>query len=125
MRLPIFALVLVAVLICPAGLVSAQTLPPPRVVPSETPPVQPLAPGVHLMPAMPPGGYPMPLMPYGLPPGYRPSAYQHWQYYGLTYSGFLRPRVLQATYGGYYLNGYPFPQVNVYPGHHFMPIAKD
>lgn len=118
MRLPIFALVLVAVLTCPAGIVSAQSLPPPRVVPPETP-------GVRFMPAMPPAGYPAPLMPYGLPPGYRPSAYQHWQYYGLTYQGYLRPRVIQATYGGYYLNGYPFPQVHVYPGHHFMPIAKD
>jgi hypothetical protein len=108
--------------------VLAQTLPPPRVLQPEIRPAQPMLPpvGGATFFAMPSAGRPLPPMPPGLPPGYRPSAYQVWQYYGLSYQGWLRPRVIQANGTGYYLyNGYPFPYVNVYPGEHFMPIAKE
>jgi hypothetical protein len=72
---------------------------------------------------MPPAGVPLPSMPTA---GYRPSAYRVWQYYGVNYSGWLRPRVIQVQGGGYYLyNGYLFPYVNVFPGEHFMPMAKE
>src|SRR5579885_2744651 len=112
MRLSFAPLAFVTVLVCTEG-VLAQTLPPPRVLPPEhrpAPPVLPSAGGATLF-VMPPIG--QPLYPSPLPPGYRPSAYQVWQYYGLTYQGWLRPRVIQANGSGYYLyNGYPFPYVN-------------
>jgi hypothetical protein len=125
MRAVLVPLASVVLLTCLAGNLPAQTLPPPRPLPSEAPATQPVVPPVGMVPGMPPPGYPMPYMHPGLPPGYRPSAYQVWQGYGLTYQGYLRPRVFQAPYGGYYINGYPFPQVHVYPGHHFTPIGKD
>jgi hypothetical protein len=124
MRIQLVPLALVAAVVCTDG-AFAQTLPPPRVLPSEQrPAAQPILPpagGATLF--VTPSTGPM-LHPSPLPPGYRPSAYQVWQYYGLTYQGWLRPRVIQANgSSGYYLyNGYPFP-VNVYPGHHFTPQA--
>ena len=62
-----------------------------------------------------------------LPPVYyRPSAYAVWQYYGRTYSGFMRPRVIDGAGGGYYLyGGVPFPWVANYPGVNTMPLARD
>ncbi|HEY7153795.1 MAG TPA: hypothetical protein VH575_07530 [Gemmataceae bacterium] len=123
MRSQLVSLALVAAVVC-TGDIFAQTLPPPRVLPPEQRPAQPTLPpaGGATLFVMPPPG--RPLYPPPLPPGYRPSAYQVWQYYGLTYQGWLRPRVIQANgSSGYYLyNGYPFP-VNVYPGHHFTPQA--
>ena len=113
MRTWLVPLALIAALTC-TSTVAAQTLPPPRALPSE---------GGATLYAMPPAGAPLPSMPTA---GYRPSAYQVWQYYGLTYSGWLRPRVIQVQGGGYYLyNGYLFPYVNVFPGEHFMPLAKE
>ncbi len=103
----------------------AQTLPPPRVLPSESaaPPLlmpladQPLPPlpalGIH------PRSLPLP------PVYYRPSAYQVWQYYGVTYSGYFRPRVMNMGNGGYFLNGMPYPWVQVYPGRQIMPFPRD
>ncbi len=111
-------------LVCAGSQAHAQNLPPPRILLPANPPLQPVMPPAY-RPLMPPYGRPLPPMP--LPPAYyRPSAYQVWQYYGITYSGQLRPRVIQATQGGYYLyRGYPFPYVHVYPGEHFNPIARD
>jgi hypothetical protein len=125
MRPVLVPLASLVVLTCSTSHLSGQTLPPPRPLPSDGAAAQPVLPPVQIMPGMPPGAHPLPYLPPGLPPGYRPSAYQVWQGYGLTYQGYLRPRVFQAMYGGYYINGYPFPQVHVYPGHHFTPIGKD
>jgi hypothetical protein len=115
MRIRLVPLALVTTLVCTSGLF-AQSLPPPRVLPP---------PGGATLFVMPPAGRPLPPMA-GPPPGYRPSAYQVWQYYGVNYQGWLVPRVIQVQGGGYYLyNGYLFPYVNVYPGEHFNPIAKE
>jgi hypothetical protein len=71
-------------------------------------------------PLLPPGGYLMPLPPPGY---YRPSAYQVWQYYGVTYNGWMRPRVINTPSGGYYLyRGVPFPWVHNYPGEQILPF---
>jgi hypothetical protein len=120
-RLLPFALLLA--LLCASAEAHAQNLPPPRVLPPVNYPLQPvMPPAFH---PLPPYGRPLPLM-YLPPVPYRPSATQVWQYYGITYHGYLRPRVIQATQGGYYLyRGYPFPYVHVYPGEHFNPIARD
>ena len=54
---------------------------------------------------------------------YRPSAYQVWQYYGVTYSGYFRPRVLNTGNSGFYLyRGLPYPWVNNYPENQIMPF---
>ncbi|HWG44431.1 MAG TPA: hypothetical protein VN688_16755 [Gemmataceae bacterium] len=130
MRIRLVRCVLLAVLLCTSVEARAQNLPPPRVLPPETRLVQPvMPPAFHPLPPnfhpLPPYGRPLPLM-YLPPVPYRPSAYQHWQYYGITYSGNLRPRVIQMPRGGYFLyNGYPFPYVHVYPGEHFNPIGRD
>jgi hypothetical protein len=66
---------------------------------------------------------PLAAAPYP-PPGYRPSAYQVWQNYGVTYNGWMRPRVIQMTDGGYFFyNGALYPYVYVHPGYHFGSIA--
>jgi hypothetical protein len=74
---------------------------------------------------MPPAGRPAQL--YELPPvAYRPSAYDVWYYYGRTTSGWMRPVVIDATPGAYYLyRGRPFPWVRNYPGEYYMPLARD
>jgi hypothetical protein len=78
---------------------------------------------------LPPHGRPLPTLPLAAspypPPGYQPSAYQVWQNYGITYNGWLRPRVIQnSAYGGYFLyNGAPFPYVSTMPGRQFQSIA--
>jgi hypothetical protein len=126
MGIRLVLLALVTTLVSTAG-VFAQSLPPPRVLPPENPPAQPVLPrmGGATLYVMPSAG--RPLLPMaGPPPGYRPSAYQVWQYYGLTYHGWLRPRVIQVNGGGYYLyNGYPYPYVNVSPEYHFNPMGKE
>jgi hypothetical protein len=114
----------------------AQTLPPPRVMPYANGSMQPpvhlaptiLPPTAAIVAVMPPAGRPLNVMPLAAspypPPGYRPSAYQVWQNYGLTYQGWLRPRVIQVQDSGYFLyNGAPFPYVHVFPGHHFGSVA--
>jgi hypothetical protein len=110
------------------GAVYAQVLPPPRVVPPVGPlPPPHLAPPLGGVPVMPPAGRPLPPLPLAASPypvpGYRPSPYQVWQNYGLTYNGWLRPRVIQTPYGGYFLyNGAPYPYVYTRPGRHFDSI---
>jgi hypothetical protein len=86
----------------------AQVLPPPYVPPPRS------------MLVLPPAGKPVPTLPLAAlpypPPGYQPSAYQVWQNYGLTYDGWLRPRVIQTGNSGYWLyNGAPFPYVYTSP----------
>lgn len=118
-------LALAVALACTSSLSAQQVLPAPRPMPSANPPPAPLVPmpGVTIMPG---AGRPLSPLPPMPRPGYRPSGYQVWQYYGLTYQSWLRPRVIQVQGGGYYLsNGYLFPYVNVFPGHHFMPLAKE
>jgi len=63
----------------------------------------------------------------GPPPGYRPSAYEHWQYREVTSRGLFRPVVLySATYGAYYLyNGAPFPSASVRTPVEFKPLAPE
>ena len=57
---------------------------------------------------------------------YRPSAYRVWQYYGRTYSGSFRPRVIDDSRGAYYLyRGIPFPWVRANPGEYTMPLIRD
>jgi hypothetical protein len=126
MRIQLVPLALVVAVVCADG-AFAQTLPPPRVLPPEQRPAQPILPPaggatLFVMPSTGPMLHPSPLPP----PGYRPSAYQVWQYYGITYQGWLRPRVIQANGSGYYLyNGYPYPYVNVSPEYHFNPMGKE
>lgn len=93
-------------------------LPPPHILP----------PASMVRGVLPPAGRPMPVLPLAaLPypvPGYRPSAYQVWQNYGLTYNGWLRPRIYQTPYGAYWLyNGAPFPYVYTMPGRHMPSVA--
>jgi hypothetical protein len=106
-----------------AGAAPAQVLPPPHVLPPAN-----MAPPGFVAPVMPPAGKPLPSLPLAaLPypvPGYRPSAYQVWQNYGLTYNGWLRPRVIQTPQGGYFLyNGAPFPYTYAMPGRHWGSVA--
>ena len=109
-------------------------LPPPRVLPSPRY-LQPLPP--RLLPLVPPGPRVI-TMPGGatylvkprlmMPPPppyayYRPSAYQVWQYYGVTYSGYFRPIVINTNNSGFYLyRGLPYPWVNNYPENQIMPF---
>ena len=126
MRIRLVPLALVTALVYADGVIG-QSLPPPRVLPPENGLAQPVLPpvGGATLFVMPSGGRPQPMMA-GPPLGYRPSAYQVWQYYGVTSQGWLRPRVIQVNGGGYYLyNGQPYPYVNVNPGFHFNPIAKE
>ncbi|MHB1425457.1 MAG: hypothetical protein ACYC3I_19995 [Gemmataceae bacterium] len=107
--------------------VHAQMLPPPRVVPQQLPPPLLPLPPRHTTMVMPPVGKPIPTLPLAAspypPPGYRPSAYQVWQNYGVTNTGWLRPRVIQVGDSGYWMyNGAPFPYVYTMPGQH-MPSA--
>lgn len=102
--------------------VRAQVLPPPRVVPGQTP--------YRLYGVLPPAGKPLPTLPLASlpypPPGYQPSAYQVWQNYGVTYNGWLRPRIVQSPYDGYgywLYNGAPFPYVYTMPGRHRPSVA--
>lgn len=116
------SLALLAMLVL-AGVLHAQPLPPPRVLPPAGPPVQiNMAPPPGAMPVMPPAGRPIPTLPLAAspypPPGYRPSAYQVWQNYGLVYQGWLVPRVMQVPHGSYFrYNGAPFPYVYTYPSY--------
>lgn len=108
--------------------VSAQVLPPPRAVQMQMFATRMTVPPPMLAGVLPPHGRPIPSLPLAAspfpPPGYQPSAYQVWQNYGLTYEGWLRPRIFQTPQGGYWLyNGAPFPYVYVMPGHHFHSIA--
>ncbi len=113
MRRRLLSTALFVTLAWAGGRVGAQTLPPPRVLPNEQ----------AMPPVLPRVGQALPPMP--LPPVYyRPSAYQVWQYYGRTYSGQFRPRVIDATGGAYYFyRGIPFPWVRVYPGEYAIPLA--
>src|SRR5262249_41569911 len=119
MRLRPVSLALLAVFVLTSGRVHAQMLPPPRVVP-----------GVTYSPQMvlPPHGKPIPTLPLAAspypPPGYQPSAYQVWQNYGVTYNGWLRPRVIQTVHGGYFLyNGAPYPYVYTMQGYQMPSVA--
>ncbi len=128
MRLALVLHALLALFALSCGSVYAQVLPPPRAVQMEM-----FAPRVGMTPNMlagvlPPHGRPIAGLPLAAspvpPPGYQPSAYQVWQNYGLTYNGWLRPRIMQTPYGGYWLyNGAPFPYSYVMPGRHFHSIA--
>lgn len=114
------ALALFAALALSQGEARAQVLPPPRVVP------EPM--NHRLYGVLPPAGKPLPTLPLAsLPypvPGYQPSAYQVWQNYGVTYNGWLRPRIYQTPYGSYWLyNGAPFPYVYTMPGRHMPSVA--
>jgi hypothetical protein len=119
MRLQPVALALFALLALAGGEARAQVLPPPRVLPPAPivyggvlpPPVRP-------MPTLPLAASPIPV------PGYQPSAYQVWQNYGVTYNGWLRPRVFQYDDTGYWLyNGAPYPYVYTWPGKQRPSIA--
>jgi hypothetical protein len=70
------------------------------------------------MPTLPLAASPIPV------PGYQPSAYQVWQNYGVTYNGWLRPRIFQYGDDGYWLyNGAPYPYVYTWPGRQRPSIA--
>ena len=101
------------------GEVSAQVMPPPRVVPPQNRPPQVV---------LPPAGRPVPTLPLAASPypvpGYQPSAYQVWQNYGVNRNGWMVPRIWQTPNGGYWLyNGAPFPYVYTMPGQHFPSVA--
>jgi hypothetical protein len=120
MRLRPIVLALFAVFALAHSEVRAQVLPPPRVL---APAPTPLYSGV-----LPPRGRPVPTLPLAASPipvpGYQPSAYQVWQNYGVTYNGWLRPRIFQVPQGGYWLyNGAPYPYVYTWPGKHRPSIA--
>jgi hypothetical protein len=111
------------------GGVHAQVLPPPRAVQMEL-----YSHGLGGIPpsmiagVLPPHGRPIPTLPLAAspfpPPGYQPSAYQVWQNYGVTYNGWLRPRIFQTPQGGYWLyNGAPFPYVYTMPERHMPGLA--
>jgi hypothetical protein len=79
---------------------------------------------------LPPAGRPIPTLPLAASPipvpGYQPSAYQVWQNYGVTYNGWLRPRIWQTPYDGYGVwlyNGAPYPYVYTHPGRHMPSVA--
>lgn len=58
---------------------------------------------------------PLPAEKVILPPCYRTSRYDVWQYYGVDRYGYFRPRVIATPYGAYYLyNGCPFPWVTTH-----------
>jgi len=119
MRFRAVPLVLFVVLGLTNGDVRAQVLPPPRVVQGTIP---------SLYGVLPPAGKPVPTLPLAsLPyavPGYQPSAYQVWQNYGVTYNGWLRPRIYQTPYGSYWLyNGAPFPWASTMPESHMPSVA--
>ncbi len=95
----------------------AQVLPPPHVLPP-----------AHMYGVLPPHGKPIPTLPLAASPypvpGYQPSAYQVWQNYGVTYNGWLRPRIFQYGDDGYWLyNGAPYPYVYTWPGKQRPSIA--
>jgi hypothetical protein len=120
MRLRPVLLALFAVLALARGEVRAQVLPPPHILPSNP----------MLLGVLPPAGKPVPTLPLAaLPypvPGYQPSAYQVWQNYGVTYNGWLRPRIMQNPYDGYGIwlyNGAPYPYVYTHPGRHMPSVA--
>ncbi len=94
------------------------------------PPPYPLPPPNMIRGVLPPAGRPMPTLPYAALPypvaGYQASAYQVWQNYGVTYNGWLRPRIIQSPYDGYgywLYNGAPFPYVYTMPGRHMPSVA--
>jgi hypothetical protein len=111
-------LIALAALLSVPGVVSADSLPPPRPV------ATPVAPPVHFLP--PPSAY------------YRVSAYAHWQNYGVDRQGYFRPLVVyEPGYGAYYrYNGQPYPwmttnSLNIQPSavgtpyRNYMPYAQD
>jgi hypothetical protein len=88
-------LVLTALLATPsrADRPEAESLPPPRAVPTETVTV---------------------FTPAPLPLYHRTSQYDVWQLYAPDRRGFFRPRVIVAPHGAYYLyNGQPYPWLPV------------
>jgi hypothetical protein len=122
MRLRPVLLALFAVFALAHSEARAQVLPPPRVLP---PAPIPMYGGV-----LPPAGRPLPTLPLAASPipvpGYQPSAYQVWQNYGVTYNGWLRPRIVQTPYHGYGVwlyNGAPYPYVYTWPGRHMPSVA--
>lgn len=113
-------LALFATIVLAYGEVRAQVLPPPHILP----------PGSMVRGVLPPAGRPLPTLPLAaLPypvPGYQPSAYQVWQNYGVTYNGWLRPRIMQMPYDGYGVwlyNGAPYPYVYTRPGEQRPSVA--
>lgn len=121
-------LALLSVLFLTSDSAHAQVLPPPRSVQMELYPPRLVLPPDMTGGVLPPHGKPMSGLPLAAspypPPGYQPSAYQVWQNYGITYNGWLRPRVFQVGNGGYFLyNGAPYPYVNVMPGSHFPSLV--
>jgi hypothetical protein len=128
MRLRPVPLALFAALLS-SSVASAQELPAPRSVPQQTQaPVLVLPPRRPTAQVLPPAGKPIPTMPLAASPyppaGYRPSAYQVWQNYGVTYNGWLRPRVIQSDLGSYWLyNGAPYPYASTWPGRHMPSIG--
>lgn len=122
MSLRLVPLALIATFVLAHGESRAQEvlLPPPQILPHAS-----MVRGV-----LPPAGRPLPTLPLAASPypvpGYRPSAYQVWQNYGVTYNGWLRPRIFQSPYDGYgywLYNGMPFPYVYTMPGRHMPSIA--
>lgn len=107
-----------------SGKAQAQVLPPRQLPHLALPSQIPVTPRGIDAPVLPPVGKPVPTLPLAaLPypvPGYQPSAMQVWQNYGWTYSGWMRPRVIQMGDMGYwYYNGAPFPYVYTLPGRHY------
>jgi hypothetical protein len=128
MRRAAILLALLGLFALSCGSVHAQVLPPPRAVQMQMFAPRPFVAPNMLAGVLPPHGRPIPSLPLAAspfpPPGYQPSAYQVWQNYGLTYEGWLRPRIMQTPHGGFWLyNGAPFPYSYVMPGHHFQSIA--
>jgi|GEM_PF-1881696 hypothetical protein len=120
MKLPLVWLALFLPIILFPNEARAQVLPPPQVLPA----------GSMVRGVLPPAGKPVPTLPLAASPcpvpGYQPSAYQVWQNYGVTYNGWLRPRVVQSPYDGYgywSYNGAPYPYVYTRPGRHMPSVA--
>jgi hypothetical protein len=118
--LRIVSLALLAILVLAHSEARAQVLPPPQILP----------PASMVRGVLPPAGIPMPTLPLAASPfpvpGYRPSAYQVWQNYGVTYNGWLRPAIMQNPFDGYgywLYNGAPYPYVYTRPGRHMPSIA--
>lgn len=85
----------------------AEPLPPPTPLPP--PPVAVMPGTVIVAPPMP----------------YRPSRYQVWSYYGVSWSGQFLPLVLDTPHGAYWAaTGRPYPGV---PNRtlHYMPYARE
>lgn len=120
MRLRPIPLALFAAIVLAGGEARAQVLPPPCVQP----------PASMYAGVLPPAGKPVPTLPLAASPfpvpGYQPSAYQVWQNYGVTRSGWLRPRVMQSPFDGYGIwlyNGAPYPYVYTWPGKNMPSVA--